>query len=88
MPFEEIEVRITREGNIFVDTRGLEPERIRSIVEYLRETVGPDAQIITDPDDMPPQRINLDEARREAIAERLEGERDAPARERLRDGGG
>jgi hypothetical protein len=80
MPYDEIEVRITREGHIYVDTRGMTPERVRSVMEYIRETVGP-VKIVTEPDDHPPQRINLSER---VIDEQAEKDRENRERSRLR----
>lgn len=84
MPYEEIEVRITREGFIFVDTRGMEPERVRSVVEYLREVIGPEREIVTDPDDFPRQTINLDDERRQSLQDHLDVDDERQAEEESR----
>jgi hypothetical protein len=73
MPYEEIEVRVSRDGFIYVDTRGLAPERVRSILDYLTETIGPVREVI-DPSEAPPQTINLDESVRADMEESLRGE--------------
>jgi hypothetical protein len=49
-------------------------------MEYIRETVGP-VKIVTEPDDHPPQRINLSER---VIDEQTEKDRENRERSRLR----
>lgn len=41
MPFEEIEVRITKKGEVFVRVFGGTEERLRDYFEFLEENVGP-----------------------------------------------
>jgi hypothetical protein len=64
MAYEEIEITIDKEGWVYVDTRGLAADRIRALSDHLEEVFGPKVHLITDPEEMPPQVINTDEARR------------------------
>ncbi len=41
MGFEEIEVRITKRGEIFVKVEGAREERLRDYFAFLEETIGP-----------------------------------------------
>ena len=67
MPYEEIQIRIDREGWVWVDARGLSAERVRALSDHLEEVFGPRVKTITDPTEMPPQVINLEDERRSDI---------------------
>ncbi len=44
MPYEDIEVRITKSGEIFVKIEGAQEERVRDYFTFLEETIGPSRQ--------------------------------------------
>lgn len=52
MPFEDIEVRIAKDGKVYVRVDGVSEERIRSFREFLEEEIGPiqSLEIIRRPD--------------------------------------
>jgi len=76
VPFDEIQVRITKTGHVYVDVRGLPAERVRSIVDYLQEVLGPTVPIDIDPDSMPPQTINLHREQEDEESRREEEQQD------------
>lgn len=63
MPFEDIEVKIARDGTVYVRVDGISEERIRSLREFLEEQIGPisSMEIVRKPDwDSPVQRAAED----------------------------
>lgn len=59
MPFEDIEIRIARDGTVFLHVDGVSEDRIRSLREFLEEEIGPikAMEVIRKPDwDMPAHR--------------------------------
>lgn len=52
MPYEDIEIRIGRDGKIYLRVDGISEERIRSFCEFLEEQVGPvgSVEVVRDPD--------------------------------------
>jgi hypothetical protein len=67
MPNEDIEVRITRTGEVFVTVRGATEERLRDYHAFLEEAVGPvHRQVpLNEPDwDRPVEQISEEEKRR------------------------
>lgn len=88
MPFEEIQIRINKEGFVYVDGRGIPTHRLRALSEHLEEVFGPRVEIITDPEEMPPQVINLSEERKREVEEIVGGDEEHESeRERGRVGG-
>lgn len=66
MPFEDIEVKIARDGTVYVRVDGISEERIRSLREFLEEQIGPisSMEIVRKPDwDSPVQRAVEDAAK-------------------------
>lgn len=52
MPFEDIEIRIAKDGKVYVRVDGISEERIRSFREFLEDQIGPvhSVEIINKPD--------------------------------------
>lgn len=48
MAREEFTVRITRKGEIFIEVEGMPVRRVKDLIKYFEETVGPVRQL--DPD--------------------------------------
>jgi len=69
MGYEEIQIRVTRDGYVQVDARGLPAGHVRALSEHLEEVFGPRVQILGDPKDAPPQLINLDAERMAGVEE-------------------
>lgn len=66
MPFEDIEVKIARDGTVYVRVDGITEERIRSLREFLEEQIGPlsAVEIVRKPDwDSPVQNAAEDAAK-------------------------
>ncbi len=82
MAKEEFTVRITRKGEIIVETEGLPPRRVKDLIKYLEETIGPARLIESDsPDASGAVELEESAGREEEEEEREEQEHDA---ERLR----
>ncbi len=86
MGYEEIQIRVTREGYVLVDTRGLPPEHVRLLSEHLQEVFGPRVELSGEPTEPSKQTINLDEDRRAEVERQsdLEVVRTEAAQERRR----
>ena len=68
MPNEDIEVRITRTGEVFVTVRGASEERLRDYHAFLEETIGPIRRQarLSEPDwERPVEQISEEELRRQ-----------------------
>ena len=52
MPFEDIEIRIAKDGRVYVRVDGISEERIRSFREFLEDQIGPvhSVEIVRKPD--------------------------------------
>lgn len=63
MAFEDIEVRIAKDGKIYVRVDGVSDERIRNFREFLEEQVGPiqSLEIVRRPDWDRPAGLVVDE---------------------------
>ncbi len=74
MGFEDIEVRITREGEIFVRIDVASEERIRDYTRFLEETVGPilSVQPIDRKDWDRPAGLRTDQEEEEGLAQGLQ----------------
>jgi hypothetical protein len=48
MAKEEFTVRITKKGEIFVEMEGLPPRRVKDLMKFFEETIGPARLIDTD----------------------------------------
>lgn len=67
MPFEDIEIRIARDGTIYLHVDGVSEDRIRSLREFLEEEIGPikALEIVRKPDwDLPAHRTAEDATKR------------------------
>jgi hypothetical protein len=67
MPYEDIQIRIARDGTVYLHVDGVSEERIRSLREFLEEQIGPiqSLEIVRRPDwDQPVARTAEDAARR------------------------
>ncbi len=64
MPFEDIEIRIERDGRVYLHVDGVSEERIRSIRQFLEEEIGPihSLEVIRKPDWDRPVAQMTDEA--------------------------
>jgi len=82
MAREEFTVRITKSGEIFVEMEGLPPRRIKDIVKYLEETVGP-ARFIESEDGGASGNVELDDR---LGREEAEDQEETKQRLRIRDG--
>ncbi len=72
MAFEDIEVRIAKDGKIFVRVDGVSEERIRNFKEFLEEQIGPvqSMEIIRRPDwDRPAGQVADETAARQSELE-------------------
>ena len=74
MPYEDIEIRIGRDGKIYLRVDGVSEERIRSFREFLEEEIGPVSavEIVRDPDWDRPAVRTADEAAARKDQEELE----------------
>lgn len=52
MPFEDIEIRIAKDGRVFLHVDGVSEERIQNIRRFLEEEIGPiqSMEIVRKPD--------------------------------------
>lgn len=52
MPFEDIQIRIARDGRVYVHVDGISEARIRDLREFLEEQIGPvqSLEIVQSPD--------------------------------------
>ena len=67
MPYEDIQIRIARDGTVFLHVDGIDDARIRSLREFLEEQIGPikSLEIIRRPDwDQPVVNAAEDAAKR------------------------
>ncbi len=48
MDKEEFTIRVTRKGELILDLRGLPPRRVKELVAYFEETLGPTRQLAAD----------------------------------------
>lgn len=67
MPYEDIEIRIGKDGKVYVLVDGVSEERIRNFREFLEEQIGPvhSVEIVRDPDwDRPATRLADEEAKK------------------------
>ena len=72
MPFEDIKIRIARDGTVYLHVDGVSEERIRSLRQFLEEQIGPiqSLEIIRRPDwDHPVERAAEDAARQKGELE-------------------
>ena len=68
MPNDDIEVRITKKGEVFVTVRGATEERLRDYHAFLEETIGPVHRRLrlNEPDwERPVEQTSEDEQRRQ-----------------------
>ncbi|AXA35785.1 MAG: hypothetical protein D6691_07760 [Candidatus Hydrogenedentota bacterium] len=68
MPNEDIEIRITKSGEIYVKIVGAEEARVRDYRSFLEEMIGPiksETQLSTPPWEKPLFQADLDEHTRE-----------------------
>jgi len=73
MPNEDIEIRITKNGEIYVKVVGAEEARIRDYRSFLEEVIGPikaEMQISSPPWDKPIFLVDLEEHTREQEQQR------------------
>lgn len=67
MPFEDIEIRIARDGTIYLYVDSVSEDRIRSLREFLEEEIGPikSLKVVPKPDwDLPAHRSAEDSNKR------------------------
>lgn len=65
MKFEDIEIRIAKDGKVYVRLDGVSEDRIRSFREFLEDQIGPvhSVEIISKPDwDQPAERTSDESA--------------------------
>lgn len=63
MAKEEFTVRVTKRGEIFVETDNLPPRRVKDLIKYLEETLGPARLVLSDSDTSPGKvELDVDEA--------------------------
>lgn len=76
MAKEEFTVRITKKGEVFIEMEGLPPRRVKDLMKYFEETLGPTRLIDTEADDAA-GRVELDDkfGREEDEGEEKERER-------------
>lgn len=75
MPNEDIEVRITKTGQVYVRIEGATEERLRDFQAFLEETIGPitNMVIINRPDwEKPAQLVEQEEEEERKRQQRLE----------------
>lgn len=60
MAKEEFTVRITKKGEILIEVDGLPPRRVKDLMKYFEETLGPAHLIDTDADDAA-SRVEFDD---------------------------
>lgn len=66
MPFEDIEIRIARDGTVYLKADNISEDRIRDLREFLEEEIGPiqRLEVIQRPDwDKPAQQAAEDSAK-------------------------
>ena len=80
MAREEFTIRITKKGEILVEFDGLPARRVKDLVRYFEETIGPSRVVESDADGAG-SRVELDEAALREIGE--ESEEKAPERLRV-----
>lgn len=63
MPYEDIEIRIARDGKVFLYVDGVSEERIQSIRRFLEEEIGPiqSMEVVRKPDWDRPVGQGIDE---------------------------
>jgi hypothetical protein len=59
MPKEEFTIRITKKGEIIVETENLPPRRVKDLIKYLEETLGP-ARLLEADTSGSPGRVELE----------------------------
>ena len=67
MPYEDIEIRIGKDGKVYVKVDGVTEERIRSFREFLEEQIGPvhSMELVRESDwDRPAARLADEEAKK------------------------
>lgn len=76
MAKEEFTVRITKKGEVFIEMEGLPPRRVKDLMKYFEETLGPTRLIDTEADDAA-GRVEFDDkfGREEDEGEEKERER-------------
>lgn len=76
MAKEEFTVRITKKGEVFIEMEGLPPRRVKDLMKYFEETLGPARLIDTEADDAA-GRVEFDDrfGREEDEGEEKERER-------------
>lgn len=60
MAKEEFTIRVTREGELIVETENLPARRVKDLIRYLEETLGP-VRLIDGPTDDAGGRVELDD---------------------------
>ena len=73
MNFEDIEIRIAKDGKVYVRLDGVTEDRIRSFREFLEDQLGPveSLEIISEPDwDRPATRTISEDAKEQAELKR------------------
>jgi hypothetical protein len=70
MPFEDLEIRIARDGRVYLHVDGITEERIQSIRRFLEEEIGPvhSVEVVRKPDwDRPVAQAAEDAARQDEL---------------------
>ncbi len=71
MAREEFIIRITKKGEIIVETGNLPPQRVKDLVKYFEETIGPGRLLEADAGGASGHaEIDLDEEESEEVRER------------------
>lgn len=84
MAREEFTLRITRKGEIIVETEQLPPRRVRDLIKFLEETIGP-ARLV-EIDGASPGNVSLEDFlhREEEVPAEQEEEQAEREKERMR----
>lgn len=83
MPREEFTIRITKKGEILVEFDGLPARRVKDLVRYFEETIGP-SRVVEGDADGSRSRLQLEEDALREIGQ--EPEEKSPDRLRIEDG--
>lgn len=72
MKYEDIEIRIARDGKVYVRVDGITEERVRSFREFLEEQIGPvhSVELVQTPDWDRPAGIVTEESHDEIEMDR------------------
>ena len=82
MPKEEFKIRVTKKGEVFVEMEGLPPRRVKDLVQFMEETLGPAHQLVEDESGDATGGVEIDE---ELGREEEDEEQESPDRLPLRD---